>query len=577
MEALVLMGIIGVGYLANENNENKDPVDVNVSKQINFPSNNNVYDSNHYNEVENNVKSKVEESYEKSRDPTSNIVNNQKIDEYNFKDNLGNYTYSHSADGYINNEDFMSNDKGVKVEPFFSKAPATINLEDSRRLDMHQGDSGFYKEKREIGSFFEPQKGLTSIHGNKFGEYIGDQNRYIAGNTKQNELPFEQELVQHIDTKSNLNGDIHRAIAEKTNVDILRSKNNPKLTYEGKVLKGRSIAEERGKLGEVFQHNPDTYYKNNPDKWFVTTGAYLEKSERPEQLIKDTFRAKFNNQQIGSAAPASSEAHEKRPSFRKPLKYQLGTDTVRNTGTNVFKNGLDLQKEGYRSIPNERDVTTLRRYDGNLTSEVDLSTMPIQDKLKKTIKETTQYTKNNGNIHNTQINHTKGLLDELKVTKKQTLINSQNNGYIKGGLDNPTLGYDKPDTTIKDSTLFSYTGVGGANVLGDINKENYNNAETNPTKEIISQGRTPTINNTKISNGLDTINIDIKKIEGDYMNYRENGPEKVYQETPTEEICEVTTMKDRLDDYSISDRIDPNLLNPFRDNPYTKPLDSFAY
>ena len=38
---------------------------------------------------------------------------------------------------------------------------------------------------------------------------------------------------------------------------------------------------------------------------------------------------------------------------------------------------------------------------------------------------------------------------------------------------------------------------------------------TNPTKEIISQGRTPTINNTKILNGMDTVNIDIKKIEGD--------------------------------------------------------------
>ena len=471
----------------------------------------------------------------------------------------------------------MSNNQGVKMEPFFSSAPTTINLDDSRRLDMHQGDSGFYKEKREIGSFFEPQKGLTNINGNEFGEYIGDKNRYLSGNTRQNELPFEQERVSHIDVKSNLNGDINRAIAEKTNVDALRAKSNPKLTYEGKVLKGRSVAEERGKLGEVFQHNPDKFYKNNPDKWFVTTGAYLEKSERPEQLVKDTFRSKFNSQQVGSAAPASTEAHENRPSFRKPLKLQLGTDTVRNPGANVFGSGTDIQQEGYRNIPNERDVTTLRRYDGNLTTGVDSSTMGIQDEIKRTVRESTQYTKNNGNVNNTVINHTTGLMDGLKVTKKQTTVNSQNNGYIKGGLDNPTLGYEKPEPTTKDSTIFSYTGGGGASVLGDMNKENYNNAETNPTKEIISQGRTPTINNTKISNGMDTVNVDIKKIEGDYMNYRENGLEKVYQEIPSDNTCEVTTMKDRLDDYSISDRIDPNLLNPFRDNPYTKPLDSFAY
>lgn len=577
MEALVLLGIIGVGYLANEKNENKNPVDVSVSNEINYPSNNNIYDSTHYNEIENDIKLKIEDSYENSRDPSSNIVNNQKIDEYNLKDNLGNYTFSSAAGGYISNEDFMSNNQGVKMEPFFSSAPTTINLDDSRRLDMHQGDTGFYKEKREIGNFFEPQKGLTNIHGNNFGEYIGDKNRYLTGNTRQNELPFEQEKVSHIDTKSVLNGDINRAIAEKTNIDALRAKTNPKLTYEGKVLNGRSIAEERGKLGEVFQHNPDKFYKNTPNKWLVTTGAYLEKSKRPEQLIKDTYRSKFNNQQVGSVAPASTEAHEKRPFFRKPLKLQLGADTVRNYGSNTLGIGTDLQQEGYRNIPNERDVTTLRRYDGNLTTQVDSSTMGIQDKVKRTIKESTQYTKDNGYINNVIINHTKGPMDDLKVTKKQTTVNSQNNGYIKGGIDNPTLGFEKPEQTIKDSTIFSYTGIGGSSALGNMNKENYSNAETNPTKEIISQGRTPTNNNTKITNGMDTVNVDIKKIEGDYMNYRENGPEKVYQEIPTDNTCEVTTMKDRLDDYSISDRIDPNLLNPFRDNPYTKPLDSFAY
>lgn len=577
MEALVLMGIIGVGYLANEQNENKNPVDRIVSKEISQPNNNNLYDSNHFNEIENEVKEKVEESYKQSRDPQSNVISNQKIDDYNFKENLKDYTYSNATGGYINNEDFMSNDQGIKMEPFFSSAPTNVNLDDTRRLDMHQGDSGFYKEKREIGSFFEPQKGLTNVFGNEFGDYIGDKSRYLQGNTRQNELPFEQERVSHIDVKSNLNGDINRAIAEKTNIDILRAKSNPKLTYSGKVLSGRSIAEERGKLGEVYQHNPDTFYKNNPDKWFVTTGAYLEKSERPEQIIKDTYRSKFNTQQVGSAAPATTEAHEERPSFRKPLKLQLGTDTVRNPGSNVVGNANDLQQKGYRSLPNERDITTLRRYDSNIKPEVDASKMGMMDEAKRTVKEWTQYTKNNGNINNTIINHTTGLMDSVKVTKKQTTINSQNNGYIKGGLDNPTLGYEQPEPTIKDTTIFSHTGIGGGIVLGHMEKDNYNNAETNPTKEIISQGRTPTINNTKISNGMDTVNIDIKKIEGDYMNYRENGPEKVYQEIPTDNNCEVTTMKDRLDDYSISDRIDPNLLNPFRDNPYTKPLDSFAY
>ena len=48
---------------------------------------------------------------------------------------------------------------------------------------------------------------------------------------------------------------------------------------------------------------------------------------------------------------------------------------------------------------------------------------------------------------------------------------------------------------------------------------------------------------------------------------------KVYVEIiPTDNNCEITTMKDRLEDTSIATRIDPSLLNPFRNNPYTQSL-----
>ena len=70
--------------------------------------------------------------------------------------------------------------------------------------------------------------------------------------------------------------------------------------------------------------------------------------------------------------------------------------------------------------------------------------------------------------------------------------------------------------------------------------------------------------------------METKKMDIDYMNHRLNGVDKVYQEIPTDNNCEITTMKDRLEDNTISDRIDPNLLNPFRQNPYTQPLDSYG-
>ena len=104
-------------------------------------------------------------------------------------------------------------------------------------------------------------------------------------------------------------------------------------------------------------------------------------------------------------------------------------------------------------------------------------------------------------------------------------------------------------------------------------------ADLNPNKEFISRGRAPTVENTKLTNGMDTLNVDIKKIESDYFNPRINSLDKVYQEIPTEQqnIREYTQDKDTLDNVKLADRLDPTMLDPFKDNPYTHSLASFAY
>ena len=152
-----------------------------------------------------------------------------------------------------------------------------------------------------------------------------------------------------------------------------------------------------------FQHHPDKFYENNPDKWFVTNGAYLERSIRPGHIIPETNRQYLNQQPIGGAAPAIKEGHEKRQGVRKPMRQQLGSDTVRNTGVETSQVGTDLQHKGYRALPNERDITTLRNYTSNLVTDEKAPEMGIQDEIKKTVKETTINSKNNGYLANTSI------------------------------------------------------------------------------------------------------------------------------------------------------------------------------
>ena len=111
-----------------------------------------------------------------------------------------------------------------------------------------------------------------------------------------------------------------------------------------------------------------------------------------------------------------------------------------------------------------------------------------------------------------------------------------------------------------------------------MSNDQYLRAELNPNKEIIAQGRDPTPQNTKLTSGMDFMNVDIKKIEADYFNPRINNPDKVYQDTPVEYNCYGEKEKDTLDnDHIFSNRIDPENLDPFRKNPYTQSLASFAY
>ena len=107
--------------------------------------------------------------------------------------------------------------------------------------------------------------------------------------------------------------------------------------------------------------------------------VFLAKSERPEQMLYDTNRTYFNKGEFGPAAPAVQENSELRGNYRKSDRQQLGSDTSRNVGSEVPLVSTDLQKDGYRAVPTERQVTGLRTYDSNLTTDVGSHTMGVLD------------------------------------------------------------------------------------------------------------------------------------------------------------------------------------------------------
>jgi hypothetical protein len=567
MESVVLLGIMGVGYLINKDKDETHKTYSEAMPPLFVGSGNTIYDQANYLDSKKYEASMVDQNHKLAMQGDSKMIDRLNMSGRNTLRDTDRVTDSMdgsadgSADGstletlsgnVMSKEGFMMNDQGIGFEPFFSgSGNANVNLDDNQALTNHQGGThAFRPQKRESGQFFELEKDYGNVFGNQFEGVRSDQSRYVGGMERRNELPFEQEKVVHIDQKSEINRDIGLAHAQRNSIDSTRTLTNIKQSFAGKVLGGKGI-DNRGEEGEVFQHSPDADYINTADRWLVTTGAIAAPMIQPENIVKPTNRAVYNEPfSLGPASAVNFNPQESRPMVKRSTNQQLTIDTNRNA--NLESKAIDdnHNKDGFFAYPNEREVTEERTYEGNIKSVYTGETERLYDSVKPTVKQTTLDDSRNGFVGSsiTQLPEER-LQDSARPTKKQTVN-------------------------------YEHTGNAGSFLSGSSAQDKYYRADLNPNKELISMGRAPTTENTKLWNGVDTLNVDIKKIESDYFNPRIGNGDKYYQDTPNKSddyIREYTQEKDTLDNVKLSDRLDPVMLDPFKQNPYTQSLASFAY
>ena len=552
MESVVLLGLMGVGYLMNKDKDETHKTYSEVQPPLNMASGNSIYDQSPYMDAKKYEIDLVNQNHREAMKGDSKMIDslNMSGGRNTLKDTFTHDTNIQSISGNaLSKDDFLVNDQGIKIEPFFSGSSPNVNLDDNPQMTRHfGGEHALRPPRRETGQFFELERDYGNVFGNQFSDARADQSRYVGGMERRNELPFEQERVVHIDQKSDINRDIGLAYAQKNSVDALRTLTNQKQSFAGKVLGGKGI-DHRGEEGEVFQHRPDADYINTADRWLVTTGAIAAPMIQPENIVKPTNRAVYNEGKLGPAGAVNFNPSESRPKVKRSTNQQLNIDTNRNANLESMAIDDSHNKDSFFAYPNEREVTEERTYEGNIKSVFTGETERLYDNVKPTIKETTLDDSRNGFVGSsiTQVPKER-LQDVAKTTKKQT-------------------------------TNFEYNGNAGSYLTGSMANDQYYRADLNPNKEIISQGRAPTTENTKLMSGMDTLNVDIKKIESDYFNPRINNLDKVYQEIPAEQddVREYTQEKDTLDNVTLADRLDPGMLDPFKQNPYTQSLASFAY
>jgi len=519
-------------------------------------------------------------------------------------------------------EEFTKNDQGINnMVPFIKKTGMSINSSDKlfqRKLETMSGNDPFYKKKKEVKELFKPTMGYTNINGQQLDtKYLLNKDRYAIGKNRNNELPFEQEYIQPFE---GYNNEYLRDLVEvdaKTKLNssakYLRGESN--VSYEGREGPPSAINSKPGVLGEVMKNRPDKFSTLEVRPLMETNGMPKPMKHPDCTIIPQTKRGQFTN--YFGDAKSTYEKEPERPLIRKSGKVTYKKDSVRNITAadmwNASRDPFDYDKNSYFLPANEREAyqgktqllnvdsafkaiiapfsdiakTTVKETnihnerEGNYNGPTKLTVQPT-DVLKTTIKETNIHNDREGNVYSYNPKPTAfNPNDVAKTTIKETNIDNDREGNVgtlesigKGYLTNPQYA---PRTNKETTSDIDYYGTAGSYDDRPTSYAADYNMRQNTMKEPLEVGRDPTPQGVKIANGSSSINLDINKLDSDYINIREVAQTKIYPSIPTEVPCQVTNEKIPLDNNKIANRIGGNLLEAFKKNPYTQPLDSFAY
>jgi hypothetical protein len=212
-----------------------------------------------------------------------------------------------------------------------------------------------------------------------------------------------------------------------------------------------------------------------------------------------------------------------------------------------------------------------------------IQTYDPEDIPETTLKETLIHDEHNGYIQNPNHNKT-GAYMTNKYNAKQT--NKQfTSDYEYSGVANGDVGkgggrgylvnkYNAKQTNKQFTSNYEYTGNARRETMTHMSYEDKKNARLNPTKEKVLRLRRPAKQGPKLNAGEDLINTQTKKINADMINIREPAEQRVYQLSPTKNNCGLTNIKDKLGEDVQRNRIQPDILDAFNKNPYTKSLSS---
>lgn len=501
-----------------------------------------------------------------------NTVNSETISELENVVNISSLTGNP-----VSRNDFKHNN----MVPFFGArvrgAGGSYN-QSELRLDNMQGSGTQQISKTERAPLFQPEKNLSYANGapDSTEFYLSRQNPSM---NYANVKPWISENVgpglgQGYTTKGSDGFNAGMEVRDKwlpKTVDELRVDTNPKLTFglDGHQGPALSAITNRGIEGRVEKYHPDTFFSNTPDRWLTTTGLEKGERQRSENILKEVNDC--NTEYFGGGK--DGDATYIKGTYEDGFSQQLPAPPLGGIrDNNGSRNQHDIGRDRENLTLNNRN-TTQNENMGGIGHAVSAVIAPLLDILKPTRKENViGNLRRNGNVNNnTGGAYVNNPYDKTKVTNRQTLENrmtlnvqgGDNHGYMLANPEAPVG--QRPSTNC--STLLS--AGGSVNQQGERSIESVLNQRNNCNKvqnSVVLPGKMELFNgNQKLANIRDD------STRNNNRWWVPNGNQSII---PTRELIGKVENMQTLDEVTQRNRMQPDILEAFKKNPYTQSLTS---
>tara|TARA_Y100000389_G_C17459346_1_gene520502 strand:+ start:1758 stop:3575 length:1818 start_codon:yes stop_codon:yes gene_type:complete len=538
---------------------------------------------------------------------------NQSTDKFFKNDVSEKYISKETADKTfksINGECFKAKDfVHQNMVPFFGSKvtqPSADTLDSAQQgqalLDYSQGNGSQINRKVEMAPFFKPQDNVQYTSGIPTHTDFY-QSRVLPSQRIANVLPWEQEKVAPglgLGYTTQGSGGFNSGMTDRSawlppTVDDLRSKSNPKVTYNLDGHEGPSInhVKNMGTIGATEKHSPDTDFEMGPQRWLTTTGASKAQASIPEHMLKHVNDCK--TEYYGSGTRGDHTGVYTVPMHEESLRKQscesenLTPATALNQAPGFANN---YGRDGYKLLNNNRNDNCKSKNNGALVgvgSAVKGMFAPIMDILKPTRKEDVIYNANQlGNVQSAVPRMpVTNPQDQLKTTNKEMTadkigLNYLNVSHMSG---NHSGAYQVTEAQSKsqqrnygDSSTHGNIG-NTASTNEQMNRTAWSNQHNNINKTYENW---PNPGGTQVFSS--NINMSIDRRDEDRVNKRLTSkdfiniidrPQDLSVSIPSAETFGKVNMPQQYNEQMNCDRMNPDLLQAFKSNPYTQSLKSF--